>query len=240
MHEIARRLGPLAICLLLGAARTSSAAEPAGKVTFLTGSAERHRSGHSEALALGSPVVLGDQVTTGAASRVEITLADRSAVRLDENSKLVIQQADFGGTEGQKQFAAKLTLGKLWSKVTSVLGGQSRFEVATDNAVAGVRGTTFRVDAHKDHSVLVRVYAGAVAVASANPLPASAKGKSSQGRHEVPGPSQVTKEKYEKLLAAMMQVKVAATGELGEPEAFAMADEAKDSWVAWNQQRDSE
>jgi len=158
-------------------------------------------------------------------------------VRLDENSKLLIQQADFGGAAGQKKFVAKLALGKLWSKVTSVLGGQSRFEVATDNAVAGVRGTTFRVDAHADRSVLVRVYAGAVAVAS----PGQLVGKgSSSGRHEVPGPSQVSKQKYEKLLAAMMQVKVAANGDIGAPERFAEADDAKDSWVAWNQRRDGE
>jgi hypothetical protein len=241
MHEIARRFGPAAVCLLLGVARVSSAAEPAGQVSFLTGTAERNHGGQSEALAIGSPVVLGDEVTTAGNSRIEITLADRSAVRLDENSKLVIQQADFAGAAGHKQFVAKLALGKLWSKVTSVLGGQGRFEVATDNAVAGVRGTTFRVDAHADRSVLVRVYAGAVAVASATQLPGHTQGKtSSAGRHEVAGPSQVTKQKYEKLLAAMMQVKVASSGEIGEPEHFAQADDAKDSWVAWNQRRDGE
>jgi hypothetical protein len=240
MHEIARRLGPAALCLLLGVARTSSAAPPAGQVSFLTGTAERNRSGQSEALAIGSQVILGDEVSTAANSRLEITLADRSAVRLDENSKLVIQQADFAGAAGHKQFVAKLALGKLWSKVTSVLGGQGHFEVATDNAVAGVRGTTFRVDAHSDHSVLVRVYAGAVAVASAIQLPAHAQGSPGAGRHEVPGPSQVTKQKYEKLLAAMMQVKVASSGEIGEPERFVEAEDAKDSWVAWNQRRDGE
>jgi hypothetical protein len=36
--------------------------------------------------------------------------------------------------------------------------------------VAGVRGTTFRVDASKDRSVVVRVYSGTVAVAS-GPIP---------------------------------------------------------------------
>jgi peptide/nickel transport system substrate-binding protein len=90
---------------------------------------------------------------------------------------------------------------------------EGRFEVATDNAVAGVRGTTFRVDAHADRSVLVRVYAGAVAVASPGQL--GGKGSSS-GRHEVPGPSQVTKQKYEKLLAAMMQVKAPLAGTAAE------------------------
>jgi hypothetical protein len=246
MHEIARGLvhaasaTAVAVGLFLSAASFAAPAEPAGKVSFLSGTAERQHAGRSEPLATGSAVALGDEVSTGPGSRIEITLADHSALRLDESSKLVIQQADFAGAEGHKQFGAKLAFGKLWSKVTSVLGGQSRFEVTTDNAVAGVRGTTFRVDAHRDRSVLVRVYAGAVAVASANPLLGRAHGKAAGGRHEVPGPAQVSKHQYEKLLAAMMQVKVASNGDLGEPEPFVLADDAKDAWVAWNQQKDSE
>src|SRR5450432_974176 len=119
MHEIAHRLGPVALCLLLGVARTSLAAAPAGQVSFLTGTAERNHAGQSEALAVGSPIAVGDEVSTAGNSRLEIMLADKSAVRLDENSKLVIQQADFGGAAGHKKFQAKLALGKIWSKVTS-------------------------------------------------------------------------------------------------------------------------
>jgi len=66
MHEIARRLGPVALCLLLGVARTaaSGATGPAGQVSFLTGTAERNHGGLSEPLAIGSAVALGDEVTT--------------------------------------------------------------------------------------------------------------------------------------------------------------------------------
>jgi hypothetical protein len=100
-----------------------------------------------------------------------------------------------------------------------------------------VRGTTFRVDAHHDHSVLVRVYAGAVAVASTNRLPM--QGHASK-THEVAGPQEIDKHTYERLLAKMMQVKVSANGELGEPESFTASADAKDAWVAWNEQRDGD
>jgi hypothetical protein len=117
------------------------------------------------------------------------------------------------------------------------LGGDSHFDVETDNAVAGVRGTTFRVDARHDHSVLVRVYAGAVAVASANRLPMQGH---SGSRHEVAGPQEIDKHSYERLLARMMEVQVTSTGEIGEPQRFAAAADAKDAWVAWNQGRDGD
>ena len=104
-------------------------------------------------------------------------------------------------------------------------------------AIAGVRGTTFRVDAKHDASALVRVYAGAVAVAGTR-TPRMAHQTGGE-RKEVAGPSEVTKQQYEKLLASMMQVKVTSNGELGEPEKFSEADDAKDAWVAFNQQRDA-
>ncbi len=206
----------------------------AGRVTFLAGSAERTHAGARSALAQGGAVDVGDEVATGAGARLELTLADRSVVRLGPSSKLTLREAELSG-DGQKKFSAKLLLGKLWAKVASTLGGESHFDVETDNAVAGVRGTTFRVDAHHDRSVLVRVYAGAVAVAAANRLPQMAHGST---RHEVAGPQEVDRRTYEKLVARMMQVKVSAAGELAEPERFTAQSEAQDRWVAWNQQRD--
>jgi hypothetical protein len=104
--------------------------------------------------------------------------------------------------------------------------------------VAGVRGTTFRVDAKHDASALVRVYAGAVAVVGTR-TPRPSHEAANAPRKEVPGPSEVSKTQYEKLLGAMMQVKVTSDGELGEPAKFTEKEEARDSWVAFNQQRDA-
>jgi hypothetical protein len=220
----------MALAMAAGTAR----AAPAATVSFLTGTAKLTHAGAETDLAQGGAVEAGDQVATGKASRLELVLADKSVVRVGPSSKITVKEASFAA-DGQKKFSAKLVLGKLWAKVSSTLGGESHFDVETDNAVAGVRGTTFRVDAHHDRSVLVRVYAGAVAVASANRLPMAGH---DDNKHEVAGPEEISKHAYEKLLAKMMEVKVSATGELGEPQSFTAAGEGKDAWVAWNEQRD--
>jgi hypothetical protein len=55
-------------------------------------------------------------------------------------------------------------------------------------------------------------------------------------RHQVPGPEEVTREQWEKIVTAMMEVRVSAAGEPEEPRAFALQPD--DPWEAWNRERD--
>ena len=227
------------ICTLLAAAllpATSMAA--AGEVSFLEGSATRTPAdkGKAVTLAMKGSVEQGDLVETGANGKLEITLGDKSVVRLGPASKLRLEEAAF--TDTSRSFKGTLLLGKVWSKVTSVFGSERNFEVKTERAVAGVRGTVFRVDADKTKAVTVKVYDGTVAVAGSQATtsaPAVKKGE----RVQVAGPSEVSKKDWEKLVGAMMQVKVSALGEPSEPTKLSEADEAKDAWSAWNRQRDT-
>jgi len=82
--------------------------------------------------------------------------------------------------------------------------------------------------------VVVRVYSGAVAVAGGGlPRPEHQPG---EPRHQVPGPQEVTREQWEKIVTTMMEVRVSAAGQPEEPRAFALA--ADDPWETWNRQRD--
>jgi hypothetical protein len=101
------------------------------------------------------------------------------------------------------------------------------------------------VDAAKDRSVVVRVYSGTVAVASAAvPRPEHREGAepaepgADPGRHPVPGPQEVTREQWERIVTSMMEVRVSPEGVPDEPRAFALAGAGRDEWEEWNRDRD--
>lgn len=220
----------------------AKAAEEKNKavVSFLEGSATNSTGGTGEAQPLkqDQTVVENDVVATTAGSKLELKLKDGSVIRVGPSSKLQLKSAYFGDN-GEKKFSAKLLFGRVWSKVSGLVSNDSKFEVETDNAVAGVRGTTFRVDASNDKSVLVRVYAGAVAMAAPGLVtPAHKTGKAERKR--VNGPKEITGAQWEKLVGASMQMRVAADGTPGDPTPFASADDTGDSWAQWNQERDGQ
>lgn len=232
----ARGLLLAAIGVALAAApRAADRPAPAATVTFLDGTATRAAAGRSEVLAVGSALREGDRVEIGTRSRLELTLADGSVVRLGPRSRATLETAVFGRTPEDRKVSARLAVGTVWANVAKAVGGEARFEVRTEHAVAGVRGTTFRVDAALDRSVVVRVYSGAVAVAGGGlPRPDH---RGDELRREVPGPDEVTREQWERIVTAMMEVRVSAAGAPEEPRGFALS--ADDPWETWNRERDA-
>ena len=234
------------VAALLVAAPAMAAAE-AGQVTYLDGKAFRQAGGKGDkvALAKDGKVEQGDVLTTAARARVEVTLGDKSVLRIGPNSELIIEDAEV--KDDSRKIDTKLVLGSAWAKVSTALGGDNKFEVTTDRAVAGVRGTVFRVDAKKDKAVVVSVFSGAVAVAG-NHLPqmehdasAGADPKTGKPKHtQVAGPTQVSMKEWEKLVGAQMKISIAADGTPGEPQKFAEADECSEEWSRWNKERDGE
>lgn len=233
-------LAAITASLLAAAALAAPAPPPvAGTITFVDGEASRTAAGKSAKLQKGASIFQGDVIETARRTRVELTLADQSVLRLGPLSRVELDAAAFGKGADDRKVSAKLRVGNVWASVTRTLGGEARFEVKTENAVAGVRGTTFRVDASKDKSCVVKVYSGTVAVA-AGPLPRpqhGAEGAPGGGRQQVAGPKEVTREQWERIVTSMMQVRVAADGSAAEPEQFAMAD--TDEWETWNRERDA-
>jgi ferric-dicitrate binding protein FerR (iron transport regulator) len=116
--------------------------------------------GSVRTLAQGTQLYEWDVLQTSADSRLEISMTDGSTLRLGENTRLELRVAPPTG----KAFAARLWLGAVWAKVHKLLQDES-FHIETQNAVAGVRGTEFLVEAgagSRDDNV--RVYEGAVEV----------------------------------------------------------------------------
>ena len=130
---------------------------PAGEamtVTFLEGAA---RAGDAP-LAVGSVLHAGDTVTTEPGGRLEIAIPAGVLIRLGESSRLALSSAVPG-----KELSARLLLGNLWTRVHRLRAGEA-FRIETDNAVAGVRGTEFRLEVAEGAPDLLRVYEGAVQV----------------------------------------------------------------------------
>ena len=227
-----------ALALLLAPVVRASARRSA-KVTYVAGAATSQAGGRGAKTTLkqGSRVFEHDLVETAAGARVELETADGSVVRVGPQSRLLLQSAYFGAS-GVKRFSAKLFFGRVWTKVSGLVGGDSKFEVQTDNAVAGVRGTTFRVDARRDHSVILRVYAGSVAMASTGVVQKHLPTTGGR-RTQIQGPSRISAREWEKLVGNMMQLAVNADGTAGDPTPFTAKDDAGDDWAAWNLMMDA-
>ncbi|MFP2903792.1 FecR domain-containing protein [Pyxidicoccus sp. 3LFB2] len=163
-----------------------------------------------------------DALEVESKSGVKLRLNDGSVLMLSADSHLVITEAEFAGQE-RKGFVGYLKLGKVWADVKKALSGsEAKFEVKTDRAVAGVRGTRLRVDVAPpaalgalSPSTVVQVYTGQVRVSARVPkakapqAPAPKPGE----RKEVPGPTEVTVGEWEDIVRDLQKDKQIEVGE---------------------------
>ncbi len=126
-------------------------------------------------------------------------------------------------------------------------GPKKTFEVASANAVAGVRDTIWRMTVTEDRSTLIRVYEGTVEVYNPFVKPdykpedgGFRAPREVRGPQEVPPPfREVTREEWEQIvLTQMMQVMVPAVGKPDRPTDFSAEEDQREEWVRWNQARD--
>ncbi len=222
-----------------------------GKISVVEGAATRTpKGGAAVALAVGAAVELGDTLEVQKGN-LKLELSDGSVIMLAEKSKLVINEADFQGQD-RKGFSAFLEAGKLWTSVKKALGG-AKYEVTTERAVAGVRGTIFRIDAdalvkaakpknaQARKASIVRVVEGVVHVKPsaevAKASKAAAPPKPKGPRVQVAGPTEITADEWEKKFVELQQGQQIAVGvdlwEQAELEASAKND-AFAKWIDKN------
>jgi len=234
-----------------GQATNSPAGSNQAEVTFLQGRGEVLAKGETawKPLRVGSLLSLDDEGRTGDQSRVEIRLPDRSILRFDQKTTFKMRSLLFDGQDGSRDMKVEIPVGKTWANVRKAFGPQKTFEIASANAVAGVRDTIWRMNVETDQSTLIRVYEGTVEVYSPfvkpdyKPEEGGFKApREVRGPQEVPRPYQeVTKEQWEQIvLTQMMQVVVPAVGKPDAPSSFQPEEDQRDEWVRWNQQRDQQ
>ncbi len=253
---------PILLPILLGAAvffaaSTSAPGQSGGKkaaasqaeVTFLQGKAEVLSKGEPawKALRMGAFLSQDDEVRTGDRARLEIRLPDRSLMRFDQQTTFKVKGLLFEPQDGSREVKMELSAGRTWANVRRAFGPKKTFEVASANAVAGVRDTIWRMNVDRDRAMLIRVYEGTVEVYNPFVRP---EGKPEEGGfktpREVQGPQEVrrpyeevSKAQWEQIvLTQMMQVVIPATGRPEAPTTFRPEEDQREEWVLWNQERD--
>ncbi|ALO25040.1 MULTISPECIES: FecR domain-containing protein [Leptospira] len=110
------------------------------KVNFLLGKAHVQKPGKNswEPLKSNDPVYEGDLISTGNGSRVTV-LYRGSEFKIQQNSKIRLTSLH----EESKNGRLEIDQGFAWFKIVNLKG--KKFDVATSNSTAGVRGTSFSV-----------------------------------------------------------------------------------------------
>jgi ferric-dicitrate binding protein FerR (iron transport regulator) len=136
------------------------------RIVFLKGRAEVQKSGSLvwEPAALKMTLGSGDKISTQEGAELEIKLDDGSVLKMRDKGLLAIDRM-----EKQKKPMTTITSlqamsGKVLGCVRKLASKESKFNVVTPTAVAGIRGTVFAVFVEGDSTEL-DVVQGQVAVA---------------------------------------------------------------------------
>jgi ferric-dicitrate binding protein FerR (iron transport regulator) len=114
-----------------------------GSVTAIQGKVVILRGSNQLAGVYGTPVQVGDRVTTAAGSQVTITLDDGTQLELAESSTLTIIANRLNASGQRAETRVDLLGGLLHSLVRFAPGNAPNYEVHTPNAVAAARGTSY-------------------------------------------------------------------------------------------------
>jgi len=216
------------------------------KITHLRGTADLTRKGLAKTRSLKKDDLLlqGDTIQTGKNSRIEIQLPDKSYIRFGEKTNFILESAAVDRKKKIRDISIKMILGKVWAKASKLFSGRGRFAIATRTAVAGVRGTVYRMNVNEDSSAIVKVYYGEVLVSSKEKSekqagsPQTVQGpRPVSGPHPIPGPHAVSREEWTHIVRSLQQIMIKPDGTASKPFRFSPAAD-EDEWVQWNKQRD--
>lgn len=141
-----------------------------GVIAALKGNASiTHTGSQATPAKVGDKIYEGDTIETLANSFVKVVTIDDHYLSVTENSKLVIEKYQTTGTKTNSLI--NLFYGSIRSTLNHSLDAESNYEVKTETATAGVRGTDFVVshDANSEASTQIVTYDGVVEAQKKNP-----------------------------------------------------------------------
>lgn len=142
-------------------------APTSGKVTVSVGDVKvTPPGGAAKALAAGEIVAVGSTVTTGAGARAVIVMTPRSAIRVGENSTVVIEEVVEAATP--PKVTIDLKDGSLGALLKPGAGAEMDFKIKTPSGIAAARGTFYAVVVENGKG-FAQVKEGKVEIIPANP-----------------------------------------------------------------------
>jgi hypothetical protein len=207
-------------------------------LTFYIGDVQTRDSSSSNwtSAQLNQKLETGAELKTGAESRAELTLSNKSVIRIGENAHYKFE--GITSKQGTSKTDGSLFRGRLWANVKKLTGKQDEFRTRTPTAVAAVRGTVFRMDVPGDSIAEIYVYEGAVEVGGPQWAPDYGKQKKWGAPKTMEGPKEVSMKEWTEIVHAQQKLTVGPKGVIEKKE-FDPIEDMKDEWVKFNLVRDS-
>jgi hypothetical protein len=144
---IKKNLLLLLSCIFMCVSFGISAAELAGIVERMQGSAQIISLSSQKALQVKSEVLQGDQITTASDAEILLRMTDGTALAIRPNTNLIVSEYRFDPKDSDNDhFIMKLVKGGLRT-ITGAIGKKNPHKVRfnTPTATIGIRGTDFEV-----------------------------------------------------------------------------------------------
>jgi hypothetical protein len=139
-----RRLPVIAIGAPLALVLATASMAEVGTVASVDGTAEIQHAGAWEAARIGGPVNVGDSLRTGRPGRMRVVFQDDTVLNVGDESFLVVDRQVFDPEVTGARSLMRLLRGKVRALVSEYYQEPgAAYEIETDTAVAGVRGTEF-------------------------------------------------------------------------------------------------
>jgi hypothetical protein len=176
----------LKFLLIIGCLCLMVSAQNAAKITLIQGKAgiQKKNSNEKRVAKVSMPLQVGDILSTGTETLVEITYNNGEIARIGDKTEFTIVTAT------DKLVQTQVPLGKVWVNMKKLTSQGREFEMVSPTATAAIRGTVFNMAASGDSSATVSVYNGRVAVGLTG-TPNDKTNERDINVHEVPGPSEV-------------------------------------------------
>jgi len=203
--------------LLLGNAHADPPDKPLAQVSQLEGSAWRvlDPSG-KKPLSSGAFLKPGDCIQTGKAARLAMVFHDGNVIRLNADTKVVLNAEKSGETNSGRHVLLTLKVGELWGLVMNRNAENKTVAILTRYAFAALDEGVFRIEVLANRAAIVKVYRGQVVCGQLS--------SQTPWRHQV---------------MPMRELIIRKDGSVTNPFRFA-AKADRCNWVLWNQALDAE